>query len=128
MTPPRQGILAARLPAYGSRWGRAGRCRCPTAPAARGSRYPARPATPPHHRGAAVDARRPAGARAPRTDALSSIATVNAHGLSVSVGYVSGRLVIEISGLDTEDGKPEPGPGLSLVTSHDPPRQYGGLP
>ena len=66
------------------------------------------------------------GATAPRTDALSPIATVNAHGLSVSVGYVSGRLVIEISGLDTEDAEPEPGAGLSLVTSPGPPRQYGG--
>lgn len=66
------------------------------------------------------------GATAPRTDALSPIATVNAHGLSVSLGYVSGRLIIEISGLDTQDAEPQPGPGLSLVTSPDPPRQYGG--
>ena len=66
------------------------------------------------------------GAKAPRTDTLSPIATVNAHGLSVSLGYVSGRLVIEISGLDTEDGEAEAGPGLSLVTSPDPPRHYGG--
>ena len=66
------------------------------------------------------------GATAPGTNALSPVATVNAHGLSASAGYVSGRLVIEISGLDTEDGEPEPGPGLSLVTSQDPPRNYGG--
>ncbi len=66
------------------------------------------------------------GTTAPSTDALSPIATVNAHGLSVSLGYVSGRLVIEISGLDTKDEEAEPGPGLSLVTSQDPPRQYGG--
>jgi hypothetical protein len=66
------------------------------------------------------------GTTAPRTDALSPIATVNTHGLSVSVGYVSGRLVIEISGLDTQDAEPEPGAGLSLITSPDPPRQCGG--
>ena len=66
------------------------------------------------------------GTTAPGTGALSPIATINAHGLSVSLGYVSGRLVIEISGLDTQGGKPQPGPGLSLVTAQDPPRQYGG--
>jgi hypothetical protein len=66
------------------------------------------------------------GTTAPGADPLSPIATVHAHGLSVSLGYVSGRLVIEISGLDTQDGEPEPGPGLSLVTSPDPPRTYGG--
>jgi hypothetical protein len=66
------------------------------------------------------------GTTAPGTDALSPVAAVNAHGLSVSLGYVSGRLVIEISGLQTEDGEPEPGAGLSLVTSPGPPRQYGG--
>jgi len=66
------------------------------------------------------------GATATGTDALSPIATVNARGLSVSLGYVSGRLMIEISGLEAQDGEPGPGPGLSLVTSRDPPRQYGG--
>jgi transcriptional regulator with XRE-family HTH domain len=66
------------------------------------------------------------GTTAPRNDALCPIATVNARGLWVSVGYVSGRLVIEISGLDTEDAEPEPGAGLSLITSQEPPRQYGG--
>jgi hypothetical protein len=66
------------------------------------------------------------GTKAPGTDALSPIATVNAHGLSVSLGYVSGRLVIEISGLDTEEAEAEPGSGLSLVTSPGPPRNYGG--
>ena len=66
------------------------------------------------------------GTTAPGTGALSPIATVHAHGLSVSLGYVSGRLVIEISGLDTQDGEPEPGAGLSLVTVQDPPWQYGG--
>ena len=66
------------------------------------------------------------GAKAPRSGTLSQIATVNAHGLSVSLGYVSGRLVIEISGLETEDEEAEPGSRLSLVTSQDPPRHYGG--
>jgi transcriptional regulator with XRE-family HTH domain len=64
------------------------------------------------------------GARAPRADPHCQIATVTAHGLSVSLRYVSGRLVIEVSGLDTEEA--ESGPGLSLVTSQDPPRNYGG--
>jgi transcriptional regulator with XRE-family HTH domain len=66
------------------------------------------------------------GVTAPGTDALSPRATVNTHGISVSLGYVSGRLVIEISGLDPEDAEPEPEAGLSLVTSPDPPGQYGG--
>ena len=66
------------------------------------------------------------GVTSPGTDALAPIATVSAHGLSVSAGYVSGRLVIEISGLDTGEPEPEPGPGLSLVTSPSPPRNYGG--
>jgi hypothetical protein len=66
------------------------------------------------------------GATAPGTDALSPIAAVSALGLSVSAGYVSGRLVIEISGLDTGEPEAEPGPGLSLVASPDPPRNYGG--
>ena len=65
------------------------------------------------------------------------LATVNAHGLSVSLQYVPGRLVIEVSGLGTE--VPEsgssgaaaepgagPGRGLELVTSPGPPRSYGG--
>lgn len=66
------------------------------------------------------------GATAPRTEALAPMATVHAHGLTVSLGYMSGRLVIEISGLETEDAEPEPGAGLSLVTSPGPPRNYGG--
>ena len=66
------------------------------------------------------------GTTAPRTDLPSPIATVNAHGLSVSLGYVSGRLVIEISGLDTEEREAGPERGLSLVTSPGPPRSYGG--
>jgi hypothetical protein len=68
------------------------------------------------------------GSPVPRTDCYpqSQIATVNAHGLSVSLRYVSGRLVIEVSGLDTQEAEAEPGPGLSLVTSQDPPRNYGG--
>jgi transcriptional regulator with XRE-family HTH domain len=66
------------------------------------------------------------GTTAPSIDAPSPIATVHAHGLTVSLGYVSGRLVIEISGLETEDAEPEPGAGLSLVTSSGPPGQFGG--
>ena len=66
------------------------------------------------------------GAETPGTDSLSPIATVNAHGLSVSLAYASGRLMIEISGLDTGESEAEPAPGLSLVTSQDPPRHYGG--
>jgi hypothetical protein len=66
------------------------------------------------------------GAEVPGADSLSPIATVNSHGLSVSLGYVSGRLVIEISGLDAREREAEPGPGLSLVTSQGPPRHYGG--
>lgn len=54
------------------------------------------------------------------------IATVNAHGLSVSLQYVSGRLVIDISGLETPEPEAGPGPGLALVTSPGPPRNYGG--
>jgi transcriptional regulator with XRE-family HTH domain len=66
------------------------------------------------------------GATAPRAEALAPMATVHAYGLTVSLGYVSGRLMIEISGLETEDAEPEPGAGLSLVSSPGPPRQYGG--
>jgi hypothetical protein len=66
------------------------------------------------------------GVTAPGASALSPVATVSAHGLSVSAGYVSGRLVIEVSGLEAEDGEPEPGPGLSLVASQDRPGNYGG--
>jgi transcriptional regulator with XRE-family HTH domain len=67
------------------------------------------------------------GATARGTDPLSQIALINAHGLSVSLQYVAGRLVIDISGLETaEKSGPEAGPELSLVTSQDPPRQYGG--
>jgi transcriptional regulator with XRE-family HTH domain len=66
------------------------------------------------------------GAKAPRADPHCQIATVTAHGLSVSLRYVSGRLVIEVSGLDTEEAEAESGPGLSLVAAQDPPRNYGG--
>jgi hypothetical protein len=51
-------------------------------------------------------------------------ATVSAYGLSVSVRHESGRLVIEISGLDTP--QPAAGPGLALVSPPDPPKSYGG--
>lgn len=53
--------------------------------------------------------REKAPARAP--DALAA----SQHGLSLSLPYVPGRLMIEISRPDTETG-PEPGAGLSLVT------------
>ena len=67
------------------------------------------------------------GVSEPRTDPLSQIALINAHGLSVSLQYVAGRLVIDISGLEAaEKSGPEAGSGLSLVTSQDPPRNYGG--
>jgi transcriptional regulator with XRE-family HTH domain len=56
------------------------------------------------------------------------LATVNAQGLSVSLRYISGRLVIDISGMET--GAPEPGtaPGrtLALVPPPGQPRSYGG--
>jgi hypothetical protein len=60
------------------------------------------------------------------------LATVNAHGLSVSLHYIAGRLIIDISGMET--GKPDPAPGrepgpertLALVPSPGPPRSYGG--
>jgi transcriptional regulator with XRE-family HTH domain len=64
--------------------------------------------------------------KTPSADSLSQIAMINAHGLSVSLHYVSGRLVIDISGLETWEGEPDAGPGLSLVTSQDPPSDYGG--
>jgi transcriptional regulator with XRE-family HTH domain len=66
------------------------------------------------------------GAEAPGTDSLSPIAMASARGLSVSLGYVSGRLVIEISGLATGGGEAEPEPGLLLVTSQSPLANYGG--
>jgi transcriptional regulator with XRE-family HTH domain len=44
-------------------------------------------------------------------------ATVNAHDLSVAVYHAPGRLVIEISGLDTpQERGPGPDPVLALVT------------
>lgn len=56
------------------------------------------------------------------------IATVNAHGLSVSLRCISGRLVIDISGMET--GTPESAAGperrLALVPSPGQPRSYGG--
>jgi transcriptional regulator with XRE-family HTH domain len=54
------------------------------------------------------------------------IATVNAHGLSVSLQYISGRLVIDISGLETPEPEAEPERGLALITTPGPPRHYGG--
>ena len=60
------------------------------------------------------------------------LATINAHGLSVSLRYISGRLVIDISGMQT--GTPEPGPEpatgpgrtLALVPLPGQPASYGG--
>jgi hypothetical protein len=39
------------------------------------------------------------------------LATINAHGLSVSLRYISGRLVIDISGMQTSPPDPSPQPG-----------------
>jgi len=58
------------------------------------------------------------------------LATVNAYGLSVSLRYISGRLVIDISGMETGTPESEPGTGpgraLALVPSPGQPRSYGG--
>jgi transcriptional regulator with XRE-family HTH domain len=55
------------------------------------------------------------------------LATVNAHGLSVSLRYISGRLVIDISGMET--GAPESGAEpertLALVSPPAQPRSHG---
>jgi transcriptional regulator with XRE-family HTH domain len=63
-----------------------------------------------------------------RVPGAGHIATVNAHGLSVSLQYVSGRLVIEISGIETEIPERDTGPGhgLALVSAPEPARNYGG--
>jgi hypothetical protein len=65
------------------------------------------------------------GAGAPRADLSGQIAAVSARGLSVSLRHVSGRLVIEISGLKAGEAEVEPGPGLSVVASQDPPGNNG---
>jgi transcriptional regulator with XRE-family HTH domain len=54
------------------------------------------------------------------------IATVNAHGLSVSLQYVCGRLLIEVSGLEISETEAGPEPRLALVDTPGPPRSYGG--
>ena len=61
------------------------------------------------------------GAEVPGADSLSPIATVNSHGLSVSLGYVSGLLsfVIEISGLDAREREAEPGLVVARCTSQE---------
>ncbi|HEY6310397.1 MAG TPA: helix-turn-helix transcriptional regulator [Streptosporangiaceae bacterium] len=59
-------------------------------------------------------------------DAPAPVTEAGAHGLSVSVQYAPGRLVIEISGLGSEEAEAEPERRLSLVTPQDPPRSYGG--
>jgi hypothetical protein len=60
------------------------------------------------------------------------IATVNAHGLSVSIQYISGRLTIDIGGMEPQAPAPKPEPvperALALVLSSGPPRSYGGRP
>ena len=54
------------------------------------------------------------------------LTTIDAHGLSVSLRYISGRLVIDISGLDLpEQGTAQPYE-LALVPSPGQPRSYGG--
>jgi transcriptional regulator with XRE-family HTH domain len=59
-------------------------------------------------------------------DAPAPVTGASAQGLSVSVQYAPGRLVIEISGLGSEEAGPEPERVLSLVTPQDPPGSYGG--
>ena len=60
------------------------------------------------------------------------LATISAHGLSVSLRYITGRLVIDISGMET--GTPDSGAcagperTLALVPSPGQPRSYGGRP
>jgi len=68
----------------------------------------------------------PAAAFGSGDDAPAPVTEASAHGLSVSVRYAPGRLVIEISGLGTEETEAEPERVLSLVTPQDPPRSYGG--
>jgi transcriptional regulator with XRE-family HTH domain len=65
------------------------------------------------------------GRDTPVTDPLSQSETVNAHDLSISLHYTSGRLVIEISGLGAQQ-ETEPVPALTVVTPQQPPRNYGG--
>jgi transcriptional regulator with XRE-family HTH domain len=68
----------------------------------------------------------PAAAFGAGGDTPAPIAEASAHGLSVSVQYTPGRLVIEISGLGTEETEAKPERVLSLVPPQDPPRSYGG--
>jgi len=58
----------------------------------------------------------------------SHAATINVNDLSIALHHAPGRLVIEISGLDTPEPERTPGtdPVLALVTSQQPPRSYGG--
>ena len=60
------------------------------------------------------------------------LATINAHGLSVSLRYITGRLVIDISGMETgtavTSAGAEPGRTLALVPSPGQPGGYGGRP
>jgi transcriptional regulator with XRE-family HTH domain len=68
----------------------------------------------------------PAAAFGGGDDAPAPSTEGGGHGLSVSVQYAPGRLVIEISGLGSEETEAEPERVLSLVTAQDPPRSYGG--
>jgi hypothetical protein len=65
------------------------------------------------------------GRDAPVIDSLSQAGAVNAPGMSVSVHFASGRLVIEISGLGAQEER-EPEPALTVVAPQQPPRNYGG--
>jgi hypothetical protein len=68
----------------------------------------------------------PAAAFGGGDDAPAPSTEAGGHGLSVSVQYAPGRLVIEISGLGSEETEAEPERRLSLVAAQDPPRSYGG--
>src|SRR5215471_578132 len=59
----------------------------------------------------------------PVAEPPSHAATINVHDLSIALHHAPGRLVIEISGLNTaEEREPEPDSVLALVTSQQPRR------
>jgi hypothetical protein len=68
------------------------------------------------------------GRDTPVAEPSSHAATISVHDLSIALHHAPGRLVIEISGLNTaEEREPEPDPVLALVTPQQPsPRSYGG--
>jgi transcriptional regulator with XRE-family HTH domain len=68
------------------------------------------------------------GREIPVAEPSCHAATISMHDLSVAVHHEPGRLVIEISGLDTpQERGPGPDPVLALVTSRQPsPGRYGG--